>query len=160
MKKGFYLISKVAFVSIFMLTVSCSDDDNETETIIETVIVDSSLPNGDLTVVSAGSFVAENGTPTAGTVEVGTDTDSSNFVHFGSDFTTELGTGTVGIFLSTSSVYTPDPGNGNPELMLIGNVSANGEKFIKLTEAPDAKYTHIILWCATANIPFGNAELN
>ena len=44
--------------------------------------------------------------------------------------------------------------------MLIGNVAGNGEMFIKLDAMPDAKYTHIILWCATANIPFGNVALN
>ncbi|ADV49636.1 DM13 domain-containing protein [Cellulophaga sp. E16_2] len=159
MRKGILLISKVALVSVFILTTSCSSDD-DTETIIETVTIDSSLPNGTLVASRVGSFVAESGTPTAGTAELGTDDDSTSFIHFESDFTTELGTGTVGIFLSTSAVYTPDPANGNPDLMLIGNAAANGEKFIKLSAAPDAKYTHIILWCATANIPFGNAELN
>ncbi|WP_024481585.1 DM13 domain-containing protein [Cellulophaga baltica] len=159
MKKGIVLLSKVALVSVFILATSCSSDD-DAETIIETVTVDSSLPNGTLVVSRSGSFVAESGTPTAGTAELGTDDDSESFIHFESDFTTELGTGTVGVFLSTSSVYTADPASGNPDLMLIGNVDANGEKFIKLSAAPDAKYTHVILWCATANIPFGNAELN
>lgn len=146
--------------------VSCSDDDAEVVTVTETVVetetveVDSSMPVGDLMVTLSGNLVAESGTPTQGLVEVGVDSESTNFVRFGDDFTTELGTGTVGIFLSTSDTFTADPANGNPDLMLIGNVAGNGEMFIKLDATPDAKYTHIILWCATANISFGNVALN
>jgi hypothetical protein len=149
---GFLLLASSLFVS------SCSNDP-EVQTVTVTETVDSSLPIGDLTVSRSGDLTAESGTPTKGLVEFGVDTKGTDFVHFGSDFTTELGTGTVGIFLSTSEVYTADPANGNPDLRLIGSVQDNGEMFIKLDDAPDAKFTHIILWCATANIPFGNAEL-
>ncbi|SIQ34691.1 DM13 domain-containing protein [Maribacter ulvicola] len=140
--------------------ISCSDDDGEVVTVTETVEVDSSQPVGDLMVTLSGNLVAESGTPTQGLVEVGIDDEDENFVRFAENFTTELGTGTVGIFLSTSEVFTADPANGNPDLMLIGNVTGNGEMIIKLDAAPGAKYTHIILWCATANIPFGNVALN
>ncbi|MBU2947175.1 DM13 domain-containing protein [Zobellia uliginosa] len=158
----------IALLAMAMTTfmVSCSDDDVETVTVTETITetetveVDSSLPVGDLTVARSGNLTAESGTPTEGLVELGVDTEDSNFVHFSDDFMTELGTGTVGIFLSTSETFTADPGNGNPDLMLIGNVQDNGERYIKLDATPDAKYTHIILWCATANIPFGNVALN
>lgn len=161
--RKFTLVLVACAMTTFL--VSCSnDDDTEIQTVTvtetETIDVDSSLPVGELTVVSSGNLVAESGTPTMGLIELGTDSNSANFVRFADDFTTELGTGTVGIFLSTSEIFTPDPANGNPDLMLIGNVSNNGEMFIKLSDVPDAKYTHIILWCATANIPFGNVGLN
>ncbi|MDF4221560.1 hypothetical protein PXC01_08190 [Maribacter sp. M208] len=158
--RKFTLVLLASVMTTFF--VSCSDDDGEVVTVTETetVEVDSSLPVGDLMVNLSGNLVAESGTPTQGLVEVGVDADDTNFVRFADDFTTELGTGTVGIFLSTSEVFTADPANGNPDLMLIGNVADNGEMFIKLDAAPDAKYTHIILWCATANIPFGNVALN
>nr|WP_288977356.1 DM13 domain-containing protein [uncultured Allomuricauda sp.] len=156
MKRKFFKLASIISVFAFVL-VGCSDDDGET--IVETITIDTSLPVGALEVDRQGDLVAESGTPTQGTVQIATDSEGTNFVRFSDDFTTELGTGTVGIFLSTSSVYTPDPANGNPNLMLIGNVTGNGEMFIKLDAAPEAKYTHIILWCATANIPFGNAEL-
>ncbi|WP_300022574.1 hypothetical protein [uncultured Maribacter sp.] len=158
--RKFTLVVLASVMTTFF--VSCSDDDGEVVTVTETetIEVDSSLPVGDLMVNLSGNLVAESGTPTQGLVEVGVDADDTNFVRFADDFTTELGTGTVGIFLSTSEVFTADPANGNPDLMLIGNVADNGEMFIKLDAAPDAKYTHIILWCATANIPFGNVALN
>ncbi|WP_437398598.1 DM13 domain-containing protein [Flagellimonas lutimaris] len=151
---------KIVLASIFaafsLVLTSCSDDDDDNT---EIITVDSSAPVGTFAVSREGTLVAESGTPTQGTVQLGEDSQGTNFVRFSDDFTTELGTGTVAIFLSTSEVYTADPANGNPDLRLIGNVSSNGEMFIKLDQAPESKFTHIILWCATASIPFGNAEL-
>ncbi len=152
MKRKFVRLASIFSVFAFVL-VGCSDDDTET------ITIDTGLPVGDFEVDSQGDLVAESGTPTQGTVQLGTDSEGTNFLRFSDDFTTELGTGTVAIFLSTSSVYTADPANGNPDLRLIGNVESNGEMFVKLDSAPQAKFTHIILWCATAGIPFGNAEL-
>lgn len=167
MKRRIFSLAGIFSVIALSATSSCSNDDPEivtetvtvTETDTVTVEVDSSLPIGDFTVARQGTLTAESGTPTEGAVELGADTQNTSFLRFGDDFMTELGTGTVGIFLSTSETYTPDPGNGNPDLRLVGNVKANGEMFVKLDEAPEAKFTHVILWCATANIPFGNAEL-
>jgi hypothetical protein len=129
------------------------DNDTDTETI------DSSLPTGMLTVSRTGDFVAENGTPTAGTAALGTDEDGDIFLRFNNGFTTELGTGTVSVYLSTSDTFMPDPANGNPDLRVIGVVSQNGDNYFKLDGMVDNKFTHVILWCGTANIPFGYAEL-
>ena len=152
MKRKFVKLTSIISVFAFAL-IGCSDDD------VETITIDTAAPAGTFQVARQGNLTAESGTPTQGVVQIGSDSNGTDFVRFSDDFTTELGTGTVGIFLSTSSVYTPDPANGNPDLKLIGNVAGNGEMFIRLDAAPEAKYTHIILWCATANIPFGNAEL-
>ncbi|MGS0524774.1 hypothetical protein ACU8V7_05805 [Zobellia nedashkovskayae] len=106
----------IALLALAMTTfvVSCSDDDTEIETVTvtetETIEVDSSLPVGDLAVAASGNLTAESGTPTQGLVELGIDTGDTNFVHFADDFTTELGTGTVGIFLSTSETFTAESG--------------------------------------------------
>ena len=107
-----------------------------------------------------GSLAAQNGTPTKGTVNTGSDEKGTYFVKFGSDFTTELGTGTVTVYLSTSATYKPDPGKGNPDLKIVGLVNKNGEQFLKMSAAPEAKFTHIIIWCGSANVPFGNAPIN
>lgn len=152
MKRKFVALTSIFSVFAFVL-IGCSDDDSET------ITIDTALPVGNFEVDRQGDLVAESGTPTKGTVQLGTDSEGTDFLRFSEDFTTELGTGTVAIFLSTSATYTADPANGNPDLRLIGNVASNGEMFIKLDGAPEAKFTHIILWCATASIPFGNAEL-
>ena len=142
----------LAIVVIVVGLTSCSKD-------AVTVTVDSSKPDGTFTSAKSGTFVAQNGTPSAGTAQLGTDSKSIQFLKFGSDFKTEFGTGTVTVYLSTSMTFVADPGKGNPALKLVGPVSKAGEAYFKLDPAADAKFTYVILWCGTANIPFGNAKL-
>lgn len=134
--------------------ISCDDDD----TTIETVVVDSSIPVGDLTATATGTIVGQNDTGTAGMVTLGTDTEGTQFLGLSSSFVTNLGTGTVTVFLSTSETFSPDPMNGNPDLKLVGSIRSNGAQFFKIDPAADSKFTHVIFWCASANIPFGFAE--
>ncbi|MBT32958.1 MAG: hypothetical protein CMO01_25145 [Thalassobius sp.] len=134
--------------------VSCDDDDEPDE-----IIIDSSLPTGTFTASRSGSLTAQNGTPTSGSVDLGTDEDGVTYLHFGSNFTTELGTGTVTIYLSTSDTFMADPANGNPDLILVGVVDENGESYFKISKTVSSSFTHVIIWCGSANIPFGNAQL-
>ncbi|QSE98273.1 DM13 domain-containing protein [Fulvivirga lutea] len=144
----------VLFLTISVVFLSCSDDDGET------VTIDSSQPTGNLSVQQSGSFVAEGGTNSSGTVDIGIDTQGTQFLRLGSNFETAVGTGTVAVYLSTSAVYTPDPMNGNPNLRLVGSVNENGQAFFKLDPVAEAKFTHVILWCTSVGVQFGNAELN
>lgn len=132
--------------------VSCEDD-------AETITVDTAVPTGNLTVQRQGTFTAESGKPTAGMAQLGTDQDGEVFLRFSDDFTTDLATGTVTIYLSTSEQLQRNAGAGNPDLQLIGAVQMNGEDFFKLMSVPDSRFTHVILWCESVGIPFGNAQL-
>jgi len=123
------------------------------------VIVDPTIPKGAFTATKIGTFVEQNGTGTKGAAKFGTDEDGVQFLKFGADFNTKFSTGTVTIYLSTSMTFTPDPGNGNPFLRLVGPVSKAGENFFRLSPAADAKFTHVIVWCGSASIPFGYAKL-
>lgn len=125
----------------------------------DTQLIDSSMPVGAFMVERSGDFVAQNGTPTTGMAALGMDDDNATFLRFNNAFTTELGTGTVSVYLSTSENFVADPGNGNPDLRLIGAVSQNGENFFKVSESVAAQFSHVILWCGSANIPFGYAAL-
>lgn len=149
MKKTLFMI----FAMSFAVLTSCKKD-------TETVTVDSAKPIGTFTVRKTGNLVAQNGTPTAGTVQTGVDESGTSFLKLGANFTTELGTGTVTVYLSTSSTFRPSPGTGNPDIQLVGIAKANGEAFYKLTAAPASKFTHVIMWCGSANVPFGNAPIN
>jgi len=141
------------FSALALFITSCADDE------MDTMIIDSSQPMGSLSVDRSGSLVAENGTPTSGTVELGTDEDGTTFVRLGSNFTTDLGTGTLSLYFSTSDTFMADPMNGNPDLILVGIVTRNGEQFFKLDATIPGEFTHVILWCNSASIPFGNAQL-
>ncbi len=151
---------KRIFIGIFALalttitTVSC---DKDTETV--TVQVDTTRPVGAFTASKTGTLTAQNGTPTQGKIEIGKDTENSTFVHLGSDFKTELGTGTATVYLSKTATFTASPGTGNPDLKLVGVVSANGEAYYKLSGAAPAGLDYVIIWCGSANIPFGNGLL-
>ena len=125
----------------------------------ETVTVDSSQPSGAFTASKTGSLTAQNGTPTTGTIQLGTDAQGTTFLHLGSNFKTELGTGTATVYLSTTATYMANPGAGNPTLKLIGVVAANGEKYYKITGTVPSNFTYVIIWCGSANIPFGNGQL-
>jgi hypothetical protein len=155
--KNFRLLCLLLAFGSFTL-VSCSDDDDDNDTPTQ-VTIDSSQPSGSFTASRGGMLTAQNNTPTMGTVELGMDAQGSNFLHFASNFTTELGTGTVSIYLSTSATFTADPMNGNPDLKLVGVVNDNGESYHKINGMVESKFTHVIIWCGSANIPFGNALL-
>jgi hypothetical protein len=123
------------------------------------VIVDPTKPQGTFSAAKSGSFVEQNGTGSKGMAQLGTDEDGVQFLKFGSDFSTNFATGTVTVYLSTTMTFTPDPGNGNPLLRLVGPVSKAGENYFRLDPQADAKFTHVILWCGSANVPFGYSKL-
>lgn len=148
-------MKKILFATVLAtatMLMACSKDG-------DTVAVDSSLPEGSFTAARAGSFMAQNGTPTAGSAALGTDTKGTVFLRLLPDFTTKLTTGTVTIYFSTSATFVSNPGAGNPDLRLVGTVGKNGEMYFKLDAAIPANFTHVIVWCGSANIPFGYARL-
>ncbi len=122
------------------------------------VIVDPTIPQGTFSANKSGTFVEQNATGTKGVAELGTDEDGVQFLKFGSDFNTKFSTGTVTVYLSTSMTFTPDPGNGNPFLRLVGPVSKAGENYFRLSPSADPKFNHVIVWCGSASIPFGYAK--
>ncbi len=152
MKKNFVFILLGLMSTTAMI--SCSKDDPTT------ITIDSSQPQGAFTASASGTFVDQNAAGSVGKVELGMDAEGTQFLKFDSDFSTGLATGTVTVYFSTSMDYVADPGNGNPDLRLLGPVQKTGEMYIKVDPVLQAQFTHVILWCATANIPFGYAELN
>ena len=91
------LILSIALGGLLFLAPSCNKEDMTNS---------DATPKGEFTVERSGTLTAENGTPTAGTVEYGKDEDNVYFIHLGSDFTTDQNTGTLGLYFSTSAVFT------------------------------------------------------
>jgi hypothetical protein len=141
------------FFAVILITTACSDEE-------EVVMIDSSLPQGEFSTQRMGSFVDQNNAGSSGTAALGTDSQATSFLRFNEGFNTALGTGTVTVFLSTSETFTPDPGNGNPDLLLLGAVRSAGVNFFKIPENTNTtEFSHVILWCGSAGIPFGYANL-
>jgi len=111
-----------------------------------------------LTAERTGTFVEKKST--GGSSSIGTDAQNGRFLVFGSNFNTALARGNVTVYLSKSPNFTPDPGNGNPNLFLASPVRSSGENFFRIEDGVVTdKYTHVILWCGSVGIPFGNANL-
>ncbi|MBN7801862.1 DM13 domain-containing protein [Algoriphagus aestuariicola] len=141
------------FYVAFLVLASCSDD-------ADPVIIDPTKPNGAFSAQRTGTFVDQNGAGSTGMASLGVDTQGKEFLAFSSNFNTALATGTVTVFLSTSATFMADPANGNPNLLPLGPVRSAGENYFVIPNGSStAKYTHVILWCGSVGIPFGNASL-
>ncbi|MHA7128100.1 DM13 domain-containing protein [Algoriphagus namhaensis] len=147
---------KKTIVLLYLLCLgfaSCSEDEDP-------VIIDPTRPTGELSIARSGSFVDQNNAGSTGMAALGTDTQGKEFLQFNSAFNTALATGTVTVFLSTSDTFMADPAAGNPNLLPLGPVRAAGENFFAIPQGQStSKYSHVILWCGSVGVPFGNARL-
>ncbi|WP_194778339.1 DM13 domain-containing protein [Pararhodonellum marinum] len=146
-------MKKIFLYTLLIIAVSCSNDESPT-------VLDASRPNGTFSVTRSGSFIDQNGAGSMGTASLGTDTQNTAFLVFDQSFRTALATGTVTVFLSTSETFTPDPANGNPNLLLLGPVRNPGENFFRIPQNSDTSpFSHVILWCGSVGVPFGYARI-
>ena len=145
MKKNFLFIALISIIGL----ASCKKD-NTTPTATTTT---SDQPVGAFTAQRTGSLVAQSGTPTQGTAQLGTDTKGTSFLKLGSNFKSDYHTGTVTLYASKGATYAAST------VQLISAVGKDGEQYFKLSAALSSDFTHLIVWCGSAKIPFGNAEL-
>jgi len=119
--------------------------------------VDEAEVTGPISVIKTGTLTAQSSTNTLGMVQLVTNSENKYFVRLTENFTTKFSTGTVTVYLSTSDRLQL---NSSGTFQLVSIVGKAGEHFFPLTAAPDAKFTHGIIWCGAAAIPFGFAPLN
>ncbi|WP_075352173.1 hypothetical protein [Algoriphagus marinus] len=112
---------------------------------------------GPVTVLKTGTLNAQSNTNTRGMFQVVTNAEGKYFVRLTEDFTTKFSTGTVTVYLSTSDRLQLSTSGS---FQLVSIVGKAGEHFFPLSGAPDGKFTHGIIWCGAAAIPFGFAPLN
>jgi PBP1b-binding outer membrane lipoprotein LpoB len=112
---------------------------------------------GPISVIKTGTLTAQSSTNTVGMVQLVTNSENKYFVRLTENFTTKFSTGTVTVYLSTSDKLQLGTSGS---FQLVSTVGKAGEHFFPLTTAPDAKFTHGIIWCGAAAIPFGFAPLN
>lgn len=143
----------IIFYVAFLGLVSCADDKDP-------AILDPTRPTGSFSVARSGNFLDQNSAGSMGTAALGSDSQGKEFLQFSPDFNTALATGTVTVYLSTSNTFMADPGNGNPNLLIVGPVRMAGENYFSIPSGINTtKYTHVLLWCGSVGIPFGNAPL-
>lgn len=108
-------------------------------------------------VLKGGTLSPQSSTNTRGMFQLVEDDQGDFFVRLTDDFTTKFSTGTVTVYLSTSDdLNLGEPGS----FQLVSVVGEAGENFFAIPGAADEKFTHGIIWCGAAAIPFGFAPLN
>ncbi len=145
-------IQNMLYFLIFPLmpVAGCSDDIAESE-----IVVESENPKN-FTILRSGTLTKQSGTNTTGSFQIVRDQSDNYFIRLSENFNTKFSTGTVTVYLSTTANLRLNTENN---FQLIGLVPGSGEHFFKLSTLPDAKFTHGVIWCGAAGIPFGNALL-
>jgi hypothetical protein len=141
------MILGVLFLSIFA---SCKKDETTTPT-----PSNPDVPNGTFTKTISGTFLDQNGYNAEGTAELGRDASLVNWVHLASDFNASLSTGAVTLYISKNQQLKLGDASSFER---IASITKAGEQYFKVN-ALSADFKYAILWCSSANVQFGNAEL-
>lgn len=137
---------------LFLAIISCSDKNDGDPSTPD----DNAMVMGQVDVLRSGTLTAQSSTNTVGTVAIVKDKDGKHFVRLSENFTTKFSTGTVTVYLATSQTLNL---NNSSTFQLVSIVGKPGEQFFALPGLPDSKFTHGIIWCGAAAIPFGFAKL-
>ncbi|AMQ57450.1 DM13 domain-containing protein [Algoriphagus sanaruensis] len=148
--KNYLKLASLALLLSFL--VSCiSEDGNPNAPDDKTMVM------GQLDLIKSGTLTAQSSTNTRGTVSIVKDNAGKYFLRLSENFTTKFSTGTVTVYLATSQTLNL---NSSSTFQLVSIVGKPGEQFFALPGLPDSKFTHAIIWCGAAAIPFGFAPLN
>lgn len=118
--------------------------------------VNSGSPNGLFSSIRSGTFQKQNGYNAEGTAQLGSDEANVQWLRLGPDFNASLSTGAVTVYLSKNQNLSLNTSDTFRRLDL---VKTAGEHFYKLDPAVGSEFKFAILWCASASVQFGNAEL-
>jgi hypothetical protein len=144
-------------LSIYTVILFASCDSGSMKDAAKMKPVDEVAVTGPVTVLKTGTLTAQSSTNTKGMVQVVTNAEGKYFVRLTEDFNTKFSTGTVTVYLSTSDRLQL---SSSGSFQLVSIVGKAGEHFFPLAQSPDSKFTHGIIWCGAAAIPFGFAPLN
>ena len=142
-----------AFIAFSFLTlISCSDKSKGDPMAPD----DTSSVIGQVDILKSGTLSSQSSTNTKGMVAIVKDANGKYFVQLSDSFTTKFSTGTVTVYLATSQVLNLTTSSS---YQLVAVVGKPGEQYFSLPGLPDSKFTHAIIWCGAAAIPFGFAML-
>ena len=114
------------------------------------------MPAGLFSTVRSGVFQKQNGYNAEGTAQLGSDESNTQWLRLAPDFNTSLSTGAVTVYISQNQNLALNAANSFRRLDL---VTIPGEHFYKIDPAVGNEFKFAILWCASAGVQFGNAEL-
>ncbi|MBB6327400.1 PBP1b-binding outer membrane lipoprotein LpoB [Algoriphagus iocasae] len=150
------IFQKFAVFAVVLIITSCSSTPDEMDPLSPDPVskVD---PVGVILSIKEGMLMPQSGTNTTGMIELVSDEAGKYFLRLGNDFKSDFHTGTVTVYLSTSSkLQLSESGS----FQKVGIVNESGEHFFVLPNLPESKFSHGIIWCGAAGIPFGYGSLN
>lgn len=146
--------------SIFLLVfvfAACSNSSEDMDPILPDQPKTEVKVSGNVMAIKTGTLSPQSGTNTKGMIEIVSDDAGKYFLRLGKDFVSDFHTGTVTVYLSTTNKLKLSESGS---FQLVSVVNENGEHFFNLPNLPNSKFTHGIIWCGAAGIPFGNGEFN
>jgi hypothetical protein len=117
---------------------------------------ESMMPVGTFSAARSGDFQKQNGYNAEGTAEIGTDEAGEQWFHLAPNFNASLSTGAVTVYLSTGQNLALGTEGSFRKIDL---VMVPGEHFYRVSPALGTEFKFAILWCASAGVQFGNAEM-
>ena len=148
------LMKKLKFIApiLFLLAFSnCQKENVETPD-----PANSGQPTGMFLSARSGVFQKQNGYNAEGTAQIGVDEANSQWLRLAPDFNASLSTGAVTLYLSKNQNLSLGTSDTFRRLDL---VKTAGEHYYKLDPTVGSEFKFAILWCASAGVQFGNAEL-
>ena len=143
--------AKIMFPFLLLFTLAACEKEENPATNPDPV-----SPSGLFTASRSGVFQEQNGYNAAGTAQLGTDEAAVQWLRFAPDFNASLSTGAVTVYLSKNQNLALNSSGSFQRLEL---VTTAGEHFFKISPAAGDDFKFAILWCASAGVQFGNAEL-
>ncbi len=142
---------------------ACGDDDDGPSNNGNT---NNDIPN--LTALRTGNLVADGagGAPDAtGSVTISENASGELFVTLGADFMQEIGPGDTQLILAQSGENvamqrSADPDSTSDSLATVANGFAGAATFALPASITVDAFSHLIVWCPTAGVNFGAAELS
>lgn len=147
-------LQKIIFPALLMLALGACQKEETNPTPDQPT--NPALPSGTFTSARAGTFQKQNGYNAEGTAQLGTDAVNAQWLRLAPDFNASLSTGAVTVYLSKNQNLTLGTADSFRRIDL---VKIPGEHFYKIEPALSADFKFAILWCASAGVQFGNAEL-
>lgn len=126
------------------------------ESLPEPPPVDGTKPSGKFSPARQGTFNKQNGYNAEGTAQIGKDEAANQWLRLANDFNASLSTGAVTVYLSKNQNLDL---NAKDSHLRVDLVKTPGEHFYKIMPEANDAFKFAILWCASANVQFGNAEL-
>ncbi|MFN0034928.1 MAG: DM13 domain-containing protein [Saprospiraceae bacterium] len=143
-------LSKTVFPFLLLLSFAACQKETAPDPVNPT------LPSGAFTENLAGVFQHQNGYNAEGTAQLGTDDANTQWLRLAHDFKASLSTGAVTVYLSKNQNLAL---NSADSFLRVSLVTTPGEHFYKISPAVGDDFKFAILWCASASVQFGNAEL-